>query len=78
MVVVIETPRALISKGQRELGLRNLCKLRGLPEDHPYVRGEYMEICAQADAEQEKAKGKSDIALLPFTYCLEYNFPTKR
>ncbi|KAK7975377.1 hypothetical protein PG989_013840 [Apiospora arundinis] len=56
---VIETPRALISKGKRDLGLRNLCKLRGLPEDHPYVRGEYMEICAQADEEQEKAKGQS-------------------
>ncbi|KAK8131723.1 hypothetical protein PG984_008161 [Apiospora sp. TS-2023a] len=56
---VIETPRALISKGKRELSLRNLCKLRGLPENHPYVRGEYLEICAQADAEQEKAKGQS-------------------
>ncbi|WQF82164.1 Putative major facilitator, sugar transporter, major facilitator superfamily [Colletotrichum destructivum] len=54
---VVETPRALISKGKHEQGLKNLCKLRGLPAEHPYVRQEYMEILAQAEAEQNKAKG---------------------
>ncbi|KAH7120523.1 quinate permease [Dactylonectria macrodidyma] len=54
---VIETPRALISKGQYERGLKNLCKLRGLPADHPYVQQEYMEITAQAELEQSQAKG---------------------
>ena len=37
--------------------MQKLCKLRNLSSDHPYVRQEYVEICAQADAEQEVAKG---------------------
>ncbi|KAK8048995.1 quinate permease [Apiospora phragmitis] len=55
--VVIDTPRGLITRGKRELGLKNLCKLRNLPAEHPYVHQEYSEICAQVDAEQELTKG---------------------
>ncbi|KAK1977672.1 quinate permease [Colletotrichum cereale] len=54
---VVESPSALISKGKQDQGLKNLCKLRGLPADRPYVRREYMEIMAQAEAEQNTAKG---------------------
>ncbi|KAJ0331149.1 hypothetical protein COL5a_002682 [Colletotrichum fioriniae] len=54
---VVETPRALISKGKQERGLKNLCKLRGLPAEHPYVHQEYLEILAQSEAEQSQAKG---------------------
>ncbi|KZL78530.1 quinate permease [Colletotrichum tofieldiae] len=61
---VVETPRALISKGKQELGLKNLCKLRGLPADHPYVRQEYMEILAQSEAEQNTAKGYGYIVVI--------------
>ncbi|KAK6865914.1 H(+)/hexose cotransporter 1 [Apiospora arundinis] len=57
MFFVIDTPRGLISRGQRELGLKNLCELRNLPAEHPYVHQEYSEICAQVDAEQELSKG---------------------
>lgn len=57
--VVVETPRALIAKGKTELGLKNLCKLRGLPADHPYVHAEYMEIHTQAEEEQSQVKGMS-------------------
>ncbi|KAK7707717.1 hypothetical protein SLS57_009232 [Botryosphaeria dothidea] len=57
MWFVIETPRALIARGKKELGLKNLCKLRGLPEDHHYLQQEYMEVCAQVDAEQELTAG---------------------
>ncbi|KAK8056841.1 hypothetical protein PG993_002068 [Apiospora rasikravindrae] len=57
MFFVIDTPRGLISRGKRELGLKNLCKLRNLPAEHPYVRQEYSEICAQVDTEQELTKG---------------------
>ncbi|EMR64690.1 putative quinate permease protein [Eutypa lata UCREL1] len=68
---VINTPRALIAKGKRELGLRKLCELRNLSSDHQYVQQEYMEICAQVDAEQELVKGTNywivikDIATIP-------------
>ncbi|KAI1872872.1 uncharacterized protein JN550_003746 [Neoarthrinium moseri] len=57
MFFVIDTPRALIARGKREQGLKNLCKLRNLPAEHHYVNQEYMEVCAQVDAEQEVTKG---------------------
>ncbi|KAM0273625.1 hypothetical protein ACHAQH_008219 [Verticillium albo-atrum] len=60
---VIETPRALISKGKKERGLKNLCKLRGLPADHPYVHQEYMKINTQAEFEQSQYKGYNYIAV---------------
>lgn len=68
---VLETPRALIAKGNRADGLKNLMKLRKLPEDHPYIQQEYMETCAQVDQEQEVAVGRNyllvakDIAFVP-------------
>ncbi|KAG6355470.1 hypothetical protein INS49_003432 [Diaporthe citri] len=68
---VIDTPRALIAKGKREKGLANLCKLRNLRSEHPYVAQEYMEVCAQVDSEQELTKGSNywvvikDIATIP-------------
>lgn len=56
---VIESPRALISRGKRAQGLANLLKLRKLPEEHPYLQTEYMEVCAQVDQEQEAAAGRN-------------------
>lgn len=56
---VIETPRALIARGKRELGLTNLVKIRKLDESHPYLQQEYLEICAQVDAEQEACAGRN-------------------
>ncbi|OAA63766.1 quinate permease [Niveomyces insectorum RCEF 264] len=54
---VLETPRALVIRGKKEQALKNLCKLRNLPSDHPYVHQEFMEVCVQVDAEQELNKG---------------------
>jgi hypothetical protein len=34
---VVETPRALIMRGKRVLGLKNLLILGALPAEHPYV-----------------------------------------
>ncbi|KAL5377848.1 hypothetical protein DPSP01_009463 [Paraphaeosphaeria sporulosa] len=68
---VLETPRALIARGKRADGLKNLMRLRKLPEDHPYIQQEYMETCAQVDQEQEVAVGRNymlvikDIAFVP-------------
>ncbi|KAL3477615.1 hypothetical protein BJX99DRAFT_269710 [Aspergillus californicus] len=52
-----ETPRYLINHGKAEQGLKNLCKLRKLPEDHPYIQLEYREILAQVQHEQESFQG---------------------
>ncbi|KAH8880522.1 quinate permease [Thozetella sp. PMI_491] len=71
MFFVINTPRGLIARGKREQGLKNLCKLRNLDADHPYLRQEYMEVCAQVDAQEELASGMSywqiikDIVFIP-------------
>lgn len=60
---LIETPRALIARGKNEQGLVNLCKLRQLPAEHPYVQQEYNEICAQTEAEQGNARSFNYIAV---------------
>ncbi|KAL8357138.1 hypothetical protein RB598_002117 [Gaeumannomyces tritici] len=61
---VLESPRALISRGMREQGIATLARLRGLPEDHPYVAREAMEICARVDSEQEQAAGRGYLVVL--------------
>ncbi|KAL4875211.1 hypothetical protein BJY04DRAFT_232862 [Aspergillus karnatakaensis] len=52
-----ETPRYLINHGKAEQGLKNLCRLRKLPADHPYIQLEYREIVAQVQHEQEAHQG---------------------
>lgn len=56
---VPETPRYLINHGKEEQGLENLCRLRKLPADHPYIQTEYQEIVAQVKFEQERHQGHS-------------------
>lgn len=68
---VTETPRALIARGKRDQGLKNMIKMRKLPEEHPYLQQEYKEVCAQVDAEQEASAGRNyilvikDVAFVP-------------
>ncbi|KAL8294708.1 hypothetical protein RB600_000584 [Gaeumannomyces tritici] len=59
IAIAIDSPRGLIARNKREKGLEALCKLRGLPADHPYVRQEYLEICAQADVANEPNKNRT-------------------
>lgn len=54
---VPETARYLINHGKPEQGLKNLCRLRNLPPDHPYIQIEYREIQAQVQYEQETFEG---------------------
>ena len=58
-----ETPRYLIAHGKGEQGLKNLCRLRKLPEDHPYIIQEYNEVVSQVNHEQEARQGKHDPAI---------------
>ncbi|KAG9256579.1 quinate permease [Emericellopsis atlantica] len=60
---LLETPRALIARGKDEEGLKNLCKLRQLPAEHPYVQQEYNEIVAQTESEQGSARSFNYIAV---------------
>ncbi|CBF73545.1 uncharacterized protein ANIA_11029 [Aspergillus nidulans FGSC A4] len=56
---VPETPRYLINHGKAEQGVKNLCQLRKLPPDHPYIQLEFHEIQAQVQFEQETFQGHS-------------------
>jgi len=62
MVIMVpfipETPRYLIAHGKNTQGLKNLCKLRKLPEDHPYIVEEYNEVVSQVNHEQETRQGE--------------------
>ncbi|KAL3440676.1 hypothetical protein BJX65DRAFT_316306 [Aspergillus insuetus] len=69
-----ETPRYLINHGKAEQGLKNLCRLRKLPEDHPYIQIEYREICAQVESEQEAFQGHSYWVVLKDIFGNKSNF----
>ena len=71
---VPETARYLINHGKNDKGLANLCKLRKLDPDHPYIRTEYNEILAQASMEQERHKGHSYWAVLLDIFTNKSNF----
>ena len=55
---VPETARYLIAHGKGGKGMNHLCKLRKLPEDHPYIVQEYNEIVSQVNHEQEARQGR--------------------
>lgn len=52
-----ESPRWLIKVGRHEEGLKNLSQLRNLPEDHPYVQTEIIDINDQLNREREATMG---------------------
>ncbi|EWG55361.1 hypothetical protein FVEG_13371 [Fusarium verticillioides 7600] len=56
---VPETPRWLTMKGRNEESTKALCKLRQLPEDHPFVQAELYGIREQLEREQEAILGVS-------------------
>lgn len=60
--------------GKREQGLANLCKLRNLPADHPYVQLEYQETINQIDAEQEIHAGNSYLQIVKDVFTDATNF----
>lgn len=52
-----ESPRWLIKVGRHEEALKNLSVLRQLPDDHPYVTSEIMDINDQLNREREATMG---------------------
>lgn len=70
---VPETSRYLINHGKLEKGLENICKLRNLPADHPYVQVEYQEIEAQVRFEQECYQGHSYWVVIKDIFLIKSN-----
>lgn len=46
-------------KGKHEKALTNLCRLRQLPEDHPFVQNELADVREQLEREREATLGTS-------------------
>lgn len=55
----LESPRWLIKVGKHEKAAKNLSQLRNLPEDHPYVQSELIDINDQLNREREATMGTS-------------------
>ena len=56
-IFALESPRWLAKVGKDEQASINMCKLRKLPADHPYVRAELIDIHDQLDREREATLG---------------------
>ena len=56
---VLESPRWLLKVGKDERAIRNLCKLRHLSADDPYIAGEIEDIREQVDDEKKSVAGYS-------------------
>lgn len=69
-----ETPRYLMRIGKRKQGLVNLCKLRKLSADHPYIQLEYQETINQLDAEQQIHAGNSYLQIVKDVFTDAKNF----
>ena len=54
---VHESPRFLASKGKKEEAAATMSKIRNLPEDHPYVQTEMLDIFEQVEREKEATLG---------------------
>lgn len=53
----LESPRWLVKVGKNELAIKNLCKLRNLPETHPFIVAEITDI---TDSVQQEKDAKRD------------------
>ncbi|WWC63043.1 uncharacterized protein I303_105642 [Kwoniella dejecticola CBS 10117] len=54
-----ESPRWLILRNKEQQALKALCRIRRLPEDHPYLLAEYNDISESVTAELEIAHSTS-------------------
>ncbi|KAI9927838.1 hypothetical protein MW887_002690 [Aspergillus wentii] len=71
---VPETPRYLFNHNKAEEGLKNLCKLRGLPADHPFIVTESQEIMAQVRHEQQCYEGHNYWVVIKDIVTIRSNF----
>lgn len=68
-----ESPRFLVKKGQDEKAFDNLCRLRNLPPDHPYVRDEFAGIKNAHQEELEATMGSGWLGVVKETFLIPKN-----
>ncbi|KAL4890640.1 general substrate transporter [Aspergillus ambiguus] len=59
-----ESPRFLVKKGKYEQALKNLARVRNLPQDHEYVVNEIQGIQQSHDAEMEATMGAGPLGVI--------------
>lgn len=69
----LESPRWLIKVGKHEKAAVNLCKLRNLPIDHPYVQSEIIDINGELDREREATMGASKLGMIKELFLIPAN-----
>lgn len=70
----LESPRLLIKKGDRQHAIRNLSKLRHLPEEHIVVQHEISEMVRQLHEEEEATMGAGWLGYLKEMFLIKENF----
>lgn len=60
----IESPRWLVKRDKQAEAVNNLCRLRGLSQDHECVQMEIIDINSQLEREQEATMGASKLGLI--------------
>lgn len=68
-----ESPRYLVKRGQVEHAFKNLARVRGLPQDHPYVMKEIGDIQRQLAEEQEATMGQGWVGVLREMFLMPNN-----
>lgn len=68
-----ESPRFLIKTGKSELALKNLARIRHLPDDHPYVLREINGIQVQLQEEEEATMGAGALGILKEMFLIKSN-----
>ncbi|CZR58162.1 related to quinate transport protein [Phialocephala subalpina] len=69
----LESPRWLAKVGKDEKAVENMCKLRQLAPDHPYVRAEMIDIHDQIEREREATLGSGFLGPLKELFLLPSN-----
>lgn len=68
-----ESPRYLVKKGKHEEALKNLSRVRNLPEDHEYVIQEFTAIRTSHEAEMEATMGSGPIGVIKEAFLVPSN-----
>ncbi|KAF9890474.1 hypothetical protein FE257_005879 [Aspergillus nanangensis] len=68
-----ESPRFLVKKGKHEEALRNLARIRHLPEDHEYVLSELNAIQVSHEAEMEATHGSGWLGVVKEAFLVPSN-----
>ncbi|KAE8405962.1 general substrate transporter [Aspergillus pseudonomiae] len=68
-----ESPRYLVKKGKYEAALKNLSRVRNLPEDHEYVVEEMTAIRNSHEAEMEATMGSGPMGVIKEAFLVPSN-----